>query len=310
MSQSNSIGSSVPVDDRYKFVDDMTIMERISLVNVGLATYNVRSHVPSHIPHHNQIIPGQHLKSQEYMEDIKKWTEDNKMKLNEKKTKNMIFNFSTNKQFSTNIVVNGEVIQTVTEAKLLGTILSEDLKWEKNTQYLVKDSNKRMRLLHNAVKFTRNTQHLRQIYMLNVRCKLEQAAPVWHNSLTKSDCSSLERVQKTALKVILRERYSSYENALKTLKLDSLERRREKLTLNLAKSCLKIEKMKKLFPLNGKEHQMVNRNFNKFKVKKATTERYKSSAVISMQKLLNEEENVNVKVYKNVISPVLRTYGS
>ena len=55
---------------------------------------------------------------------------------------------------------------------------------------------------------------------------------------------------------------------------------------------------------------MVNRNFNKFKVKKATTERYKSSAVISMQKLLNEEENVNVKVYKNVISPVLRTYGS
>ena len=82
------------------------------------------------------------------------------------------------------------------------------------------------------------------------------------------------------------------------------------MTLNLAKSCLKIEKMKKLFPLNGKEHQMVNRNFNKFKVKKATTERYKSSAVISMQKLLNEEENVNVKVYKNVISPVLRTYGS
>ena len=224
--------------------------------------------------------------------------------------KNMIFNFSTNKQFSTNIEVNGEVIQTVSEAKLLGTIISEDLKWEKNTQYLVKDSNKRMRLLHNAVKFTRNTQHLRQIYMLNVRCKLEQAAPVWHNSLTKSDCSSLERVQKTALKVILRERYTSYENALETLKLDSLEKRRDKLTLNLAKSCLKIEKMKKLFPLNLKEHQMVNRNFNMFKVKKATTERYKSSAVISMQKLLNDEHNVNVKTYLNVISPVLRTCGS
>ena len=146
--------------------------------------------------------------------------------------------------------------------------------------------------------------------MLNVRCKLEQAAPVWHNSLTKSDCSSLERVQKTALKVILRERYLSYEDALRTLKLDSLEKRRDKLTLNLAKSCLKIEKMKKLFPLNVKEHQMVNRNYNKFKVKKAKTERYKCSAVIAMQKLLNEEENVNVKMYKNVVSPVLRTYGS
>ena len=98
MSQSNSIANTVPVDDRYKFVDDMTIMEKISLVNVGLATYNVKSHVPSNIADHNQIIPGEHLKSQKYMEDIKAWTDENKMKLNEKKTKNMIFNFSTNKK--------------------------------------------------------------------------------------------------------------------------------------------------------------------------------------------------------------------
>ena len=62
--------------------------------------------------------------------------------------------------------------------------------------------------------------------------------------------------------------------------------------------------------MNVKKHQMVNRNYNKFKVKKAKTERYRSSAVIAMQKLLNEEENVNVKMYKNVVSPVLRTYGS
>ena len=62
--------------------------------------------------------------------------------------------------------------------------------------------------------------------------------------------------------------------------------------------------------LRETRHQMVNRNFNMFKVKKATTERYKSSAVISMQKLLNDEHNVNVKTYLNVISPVLRTCGS
>ena len=33
---------------------------------------------------------------------------------------------STNKQFSTDIKVNGEVIETVSEAKLLGTIISDD----------------------------------------------------------------------------------------------------------------------------------------------------------------------------------------
>ena len=72
----------------------------------------------------------------------------------------------------------------------------------------------------------------------------------------------------------------------------------------------KLEKMKRLFPLNENNHGMVKRNFEKYKVTKAKTERYKSSAVISMQKLLNDEHNVNVRTYLNVISPVLRTCGS
>ena len=310
MSQSNSIGSSVPVDDRYKFVDDMTIMERISLVNVGLATYNSKTHVPSHIADHNQFIPSEHLKSQQYMEDIKNWTDENKMKLNEKKTKNMIFNFSTNKQFSTDITVNGEVIETVKEARLLGTIISNDLKWEANTNYLVQDSNKRLRLLHNASKFTRNKQHLKQVYMLQVRCKLEQAAPVWHHSITQSENTSLERVQRAAVRVIMGDSYKNYNDALEVLKMDSLEKRRDKLTLNFAKSSLKLEKMKKLFPLNVNNHGMIKRTYEKYKVIKARTERYKSSTVINIQKMLNDEEKENNKIYQRVVSHVLRTCDS
>ena len=310
LSQSNSIGNTVPEDDRYKFVDDMTIMEKISLVNVGLATYNIKSHVPSNIADHNQIIPGEHLKSQRYMEDIKTWTDENKMKLNEKKTKNMIFNFSTNKQFCTDIKVNGEVIETVNEARLLGTIISSDLKWEANTKYLVAESNKRLRLLHNAYKFTRNKQHLKQIYMLQVRCKLEQAAPVWHHSLTKAEISSLERVQRAACRLIFGDSYKSYEDSLEVLKIDSLEKRRNKLTLSFAKSCLKLEKMNKLFPMNESNHGMMRRNVEKFKVIKTKTERFKTSAVVNIQRMLNHEEHESVKVYKQVVSNVLRTCDS
>ena len=310
MSQSNSIANTVPVDDRYKFVDDLTTMEKISLVNVGLATYNSKTHVPSHIADHNQFIPSEHLKSQQYMEDIKNWTEDNKMKLNEKKTKNMIFNFSTNKQFSTDITVNGEVIETVKEARLLGTIISNDLKWEANTNYLVQDSNKRLRLLHNASKFTRNKQHLKQVYMLQVRCKLEQATPVWHHSITQSENTSLERVQRAAVRVIMGDSYKNYNDALEVLKMDSLEKRRDKLTLNFAKSSLKLEKMKKLFPLNVNNHGMIKRTYEKYKVIKARTERYKSSTVINIQKMLNDEEKEDNKIYQRVVSHVLRTCDS
>ena len=86
--------------------------------------------------------------------------------------------------------------------------------------------------------------------MLQVRCKLEQAAPVWHHSLTKADISSLERVQRAACRIIFGDNYKSYEDSLEVLKMDSLEKRRDKLTMSFAKSCLKIEKMRKLFPLN------------------------------------------------------------
>ena len=61
---------------------------------MGLASYNIRQHVPSNVPTHNQIILAENLKSQQHLDDINKWTEQQKMKLNVKKTKNIIFNLA------------------------------------------------------------------------------------------------------------------------------------------------------------------------------------------------------------------------
>ena len=106
-------------------------------MNVGLATFNVKTSVPSNIPAHNQFIPTEHLKTQKYLEDINSWADEHKMKLNSKKTKTMIFNFSTNKQFVTNITLNGEPLKTVDDQKILGTIISSDLSWNKNTDNFI-----------------------------------------------------------------------------------------------------------------------------------------------------------------------------
>ena len=72
------------------------------------------------------------------------------MKLNVKNTKNINFNFSKDKKFSTDVKISNESIETVSETKLLGTIITDDLKWNKNTNYIVKETNKRMQLLHNT----------------------------------------------------------------------------------------------------------------------------------------------------------------
>ena len=54
-------------------------------------------------------------------------------------------------------------------------------------------------------------------------------------------------------------------------------------------------------------HVMVKRTYEKFKVIKARTERYKSSTVINIQKMLNYEEKENNKIYQRIVSHVLRT---
>ena len=46
------------------------------------------------------------------------WTEKNKMKLNPKKTKNMVFNFSKNNQFTTDIKLRNESLEVKKEIKL------------------------------------------------------------------------------------------------------------------------------------------------------------------------------------------------
>ena len=79
--------------------------------------------------------------------------------------------------------------------------------WNKNTSILVRGGNIRMQFLHKAAKFTNNSRDLKQIYISQVRSKLEQSAVVWHSSLTAKNENDLERIQKAALRVILRDRY-------------------------------------------------------------------------------------------------------
>ena len=69
----------------------------------------IRTAVRSDI--HNQFIPAEHLKTEEYLEKIKDWTTKQKMILNQKKTNVMIFNFKYKYKFTTNINLNNENIR-------------------------------------------------------------------------------------------------------------------------------------------------------------------------------------------------------
>ena len=103
--------------------------------------------------------------------------------------------------------------------------------------------------------------------------------------MTKEQSYDIERVQHTALNVILCEEYEDYENALITCNLETLYSRREKRCLTFGLRSLKHPKHKHMFPFN-KSDQSV-RKPNAFKVNFARTSSYNKSAVPYIQNMLN-----------------------
>ena len=290
--QSNDNAECVSPEYRYKFVDDLTILEKINLLVIGLASFNCQATVPSNIPTHNQFIPPEHLKTQSYLKKIQEWTQNQKMKLNKKKTKVMIFNFSKDHKFTTDLKIDEDTLEIVDQAKLLGVIITNDLKWDKNTEYLIKKANSRMELLRKVAEFTTSMEDKKDIYVLYIRSILEQSCVVWHSSLTQENSEDLERVQKCAARIIMGNEYKNYEDALQKISLDTLKERRNTLCINFARKCSESENERSndIFKKTEKIHRMITRNEEIYDVKYAKTERLKKSTIPYLQRLLNSDE--------------------
>ena len=263
LSQSNNSADMVSESERFKFLDDLSILEIVNLLTVGLSSFNLKQQVPNDVPSHNQFIASHNLQSQQWLNEINQWTKNQKMLVNDKKTKTMIFNYTDKYQFTTRLSINDKPIEVINSTRLLGTIITNDLKWDENTANIVKKANARMELLRKVASFGTNMEELKNIYFLFVRSLLEQSATVWHSSITQENKDDLERVQRSAVKIIMGERYNGYQKALAELEIETLEQRRENLCLNFALKCSKNEKSKKMFPLNEKQHKMNTRKNEK-----------------------------------------------
>ena len=116
---------------------------------------------------------------------------------------------------------------------------------------------------------------------------LELNCQAWHYSLTEEDTSTLERVQKVALKIIYKHEYESYENALNLSQLKSLKDRRTDLCLKFAKRCTRHPTAASMFPKNLISNHDLRRP-NMYYVQPAKTDRLKNSAIPQLQRALNK----------------------
>ena len=128
------------------------------------------------------------------LQRTEQYAEDNKMKINYKKTKLILFNPGTARDFMPEFVLGKKELELVEETKLLGVVLRSDLSWSSNTEDIVKRANKKLWCLKRLRKLGADQNDLLDVYFKQIRSILEYAVPVWHPSLTGEDRLRIERV--------------------------------------------------------------------------------------------------------------------
>ena len=69
----------------------------------------------------------------------------------------------------------------------MGVIIQDNLKWDENTENLVKRANARMMLLQKLSEFGAPREDMKTIYIAYIRSILAQSCVVWHTSLTEKN---------------------------------------------------------------------------------------------------------------------------
>ena len=168
---------------------------------------------------------------------------------------------------------------------MVGVIVSDDLKWQKNTDYICQKARTRLWTLRRLKKLNFDVLHIVDVYIKEVRSLLELAVPVWHSGLTKLQSAQIERVQKTAVHIILGEDYTNYDVACTSLGVKQLECRRERLCIKFAKKDLKSQRT--MFT-ETKKTANTRAKLPKVKEIACRTNRFRNSALPYLTRLLND----------------------
>ena len=146
--QTNDVGELIRCKRRIKeynlihlkYVDDFTIAEAINMkeqltevpVNQRPQPDNYHERTGHHLEPHNSKVYTQLKRTEVY-------AEENKMMINYKKTKAMLF-----RDFQPKFELGKKVIELVEETKLLGVVLRSDMSWSSNTDYIVLRASKKL----------------------------------------------------------------------------------------------------------------------------------------------------------------------
>jgi hypothetical protein len=195
-----------------KFVDDGTVAVSIDLKNCLMPDPVDRVRPRNYHERTGHVLPGENNLLQYYIRDTEEFVCSNQMKINKKKTKVISFTKSRKSDFPPELYFSdGTQIEYISETKFVGVVLSQDLRWQKNTDYICQKARTKLWILRRLLKVDLDILQLFYVYCKEIRSILEMAVPVWHSGLTKQQSKDIENVQKLAMKIILQEKLASLQ---------------------------------------------------------------------------------------------------
>ena len=113
-------------------------------------------------------------------ENVNEFAEKNRMKLNPRKCKEMVIDpLEYNTTVLRPITIGNTTIEKVKKYKLLGVILTADLKWKEHIAYIYGKACKRLYSLRVLRKAGVEEKNMLKVYLAIIRPILEYAVPVW-----------------------------------------------------------------------------------------------------------------------------------
>ncbi|KAF7647085.1 hypothetical protein LDENG_00177670 [Lucifuga dentata] len=138
----------------------------------------------------------------EEVEQLVNWCSRNNLLLNVDKTKEIIVDFRKKQPSHTPLHINNSAVEVVESTKFLGVHITDTLTWTKNTGSLVKKAQQRLHFLRRMRRSHLPPPILTTFYRSTIESIMTNCISVWCGSCTAADWKCLQRVVRTAEKII------------------------------------------------------------------------------------------------------------
>ena len=270
------------------YIDDLSEGEAINLKKQLIKDPYQR---PAPLKYHERtghVLPAGSLLQRQLVK-IETFTKNNLMKINEEKSKVMLFNRSKTYDFPPEFCFeNGIILECIEETKLLGIFLTSDLRWEVNCKAIYKKAMKKMWLLRRLKNLKLDHYTILDFYLKEIRPLSEHGVVVWNSGLTKNQINELEKIQKVALKIILGEHYISYDVACTLMNVMPLKYRRSDLCTSFAIKLYRSHRRTEFFVPAIKHVKTRTKNQNLVIEQKCNTKRAYNAPHNYLARLINQ----------------------